>query len=153
MLGVPFKVSRAHAYRSDSQLWVDGLLLPQFETSDDYYFVCVLPAVCLLLVSLILWIVSHRAGALMPVGQISGLKSCLHMYKLGSFPGGSNGKRICLQCRRSRVSILAWRIPWTEEPGWVQSMGSQRVGHNSVNFISLQTFIGKVPFLRLHILV
>ena len=25
-------------------------------------------------------------------------------------------------------SILAWRIPWTEEPGRVQSIGSQRVG-------------------------
>ena len=29
-------------------------------------------------------------------------------------------------------SILAWRIPWTEEPGGLQSMGSQRVGHNWV---------------------
>ena len=27
-------------------------------------------------------------------------------------------------------NILAWRIPWTEEPGRLQSMGSQRVGHN-----------------------
>ena len=27
-------------------------------------------------------------------------------------------------------SILAWRILWTEEPGGLQSMGSQRVGHN-----------------------
>ena len=27
-------------------------------------------------------------------------------------------------------SILAWGIPWTEEPGGLQSMGSQRVGHN-----------------------
>jgi len=27
-------------------------------------------------------------------------------------------------------SVLAWRIPWTEEPGGLQSMGSQRVGHN-----------------------
>ena len=26
-------------------------------------------------------------------------------------------------------SILAWRIPWTEEPDGLQSMGSQRVGH------------------------
>ena len=26
--------------------------------------------------------------------------------------------------------ILAWRIPWTEEPGGLQSMGSQRVGHD-----------------------
>ena len=27
-------------------------------------------------------------------------------------------------------SILAWRIPWTEEPGRIQPMGSQRVGHD-----------------------
>ena len=27
-------------------------------------------------------------------------------------------------------SILVWKIPWTEEPGGLQSMGSQRVGHN-----------------------
>ena len=27
-------------------------------------------------------------------------------------------------------SILAWRIPWTEEPSRLQSMGSQRVGHD-----------------------
>ena len=30
----------------------------------------------------------------------------------------------------SHSSILAWRIPWTEEPGRLQSMGLQRVGHN-----------------------
>ena len=29
-------------------------------------------------------------------------------------------------------SILAWRIPWTEEPGGLRSMGSQRIGHKSV---------------------
>ena len=27
-------------------------------------------------------------------------------------------------------SILAWRIPWTEEPGGLQSMGTHRVGHD-----------------------
>ena len=27
-------------------------------------------------------------------------------------------------------SILAWEIPWTEESGWLQSIGLQRVGHN-----------------------
>ena len=54
-------------------------------------------------------------------------------------------KKICLQCRRPRFnpevgkiswregiatysSILAWRIPWTEEPGGLQSMGSTGVG-------------------------
>ena len=27
-------------------------------------------------------------------------------------------------------SLLAWRIPWTEDPGGLHSMGSQRVGHD-----------------------
>ena len=30
----------------------------------------------------------------------------------------------------THASILAWKIPWTEEPGRLQSMGKQRVGHN-----------------------
>ena len=30
----------------------------------------------------------------------------------------------------TQSSILAWRIPWTEEPSGLQSMGSQRVGHD-----------------------
>ena len=30
----------------------------------------------------------------------------------------------------TRSSILAWRIPWTEEPGGLQPMGSQRVRHD-----------------------
>ena len=30
----------------------------------------------------------------------------------------------------THCSILAWRIPWTEEPGGLQSIASQRVGHN-----------------------
>ena len=40
---------------------------------------------------------------------------------LGRFPGGGNA---------THSSILAWEIPWTEEPGGLQSMGSQRVGHD-----------------------
>ena len=32
--------------------------------------------------------------------------------------------------RATQSSILAWIIPWTEEPGRLQSTGSQRVGHN-----------------------
>ena len=30
----------------------------------------------------------------------------------------------------TRSTILAWKIPWREEPGWLRFMGSQRVGHN-----------------------
>ena len=32
--------------------------------------------------------------------------------------------------KATNSSILAWRIPWIEEPGRIQSMGLQRVGHN-----------------------
>ena len=39
----------------------------------------------------------------------------------GRFPGEGHG---------NPTSILAWRIPWTEEPGGLQSTGPQRIGHN-----------------------
>ena len=38
-------------------------------------------------------------------------------------------------------STLAWKIPWMEEPGRLQSMGSLRVGHNWVTSLSLLTFM------------
>ena len=41
-------------------------------------------------------------------------------------------------------SVLAWRIPWKEEPGRLQSMGSERVGHSfhflpPVSWVALKT--------------
>ena len=33
----------------------------------------------------------------------------------------------------TQSSILAWKIPWTEEPGGLQIMGSHKVGHDSAN--------------------
>ena len=38
-------------------------------------------------------------------------------------------------------STLAWKIPWAEEPGRMQSMGSQRVGHEWATWLSLFTFM------------
>ena len=38
-------------------------------------------------------------------------------------------------------STLAWKIPWTEEPGRLQSMGLLRVGHNWATSLSLFTFM------------
>ena len=38
-------------------------------------------------------------------------------------------------------STLAWKIPWTEEPGGLQSMGSIRVRHDWVTWLSLFTFM------------
>ena len=54
-----------------------------------------------------------------------------------------------LHCRQS---ILTWRIPWTEEPGRLQSTGSQRVGHDwatSLHFTSLPLSHWRSPFFWL----
>ena len=48
---------------------------------------------------------------------------------LGSIPGPGRSRG---EGYGNPPSILAWRIPWTEEPGGLQSMGSQRVGHDWV---------------------
>ena len=53
-----------------------------------------------------------NAGDVREVGSIPGS---------GRSPGGGMA---------THSSILAWRIPWTEEPGGLQSMGSQRVRHD-----------------------
>ena len=40
-------------------------------------------------------------------------------------------------------STLAWKIPWTEKPGGLQSMGSQRLGHDCATSLSLFTALEK----------
>ena len=65
---------------------------------------------------------------------------------VSGLPWGPSGKESACQCRRYRFnpglgrslgignathsSILAWKIPWTEESGGLQSMVSQKFGHN-----------------------
>ena len=69
----------------------------------------------------------------------------LALFVFLDLPGGSDGKTSACKLETwvwslgwedpleegmaTHSSILAWRIPWTEEPGKLQSMGSQRVGH------------------------
>ena len=72
--------------------------------------------------------------------------------ELSGFPVGASSKESACQCRRhetlvqslgwedlleegmaTHVSSLAWRIPWTEEPGGPQFIGSQRVGYRGSN--------------------
>ena len=69
-----------------------------------------------------------------------------YLFSFLSFPGGSDskepdsnagdlcsipGSRDSLEREMAtHTSILAWRIPWTEKPDRLQSMGLQRVGHN-----------------------
>ena len=73
----------------------------------------------------------------------------VHLKCMG-FTRGTSGKELTCQCRRRKrrefdpwvgkipleegmatyCSVLAWKIPWTEKPGRLQSTGSLRVGHD-----------------------
>ena len=46
-------------------------------------------------------------------------------------------------------SILAWKIPWTEEPGRLQSTGSQKVRHNQAHTLNAQYGTGKIGGMKL----
>ena len=81
-----------------------------------------------------------RARGGWPIGLL--VSTSLHR----GFSGGSDGKESTCNAKdqgltpglgrspgegmATRCSILAWRIPWTEESGGLQSMESQRVGHD-----------------------
>jgi len=84
-------------------------------------------------------------------------KICIEIYKwTWGFPGGSDGEESTCNAgdlgsvlgwedpldkgTAANSGILAWRIPWTEEPGGLQSMWSKRVGQGWVTFISLHTY-------------
>ena len=66
----------------------------------------------------------------------------LIMCFTAGFPGGSDGRASACNVGdpgsvpglggslKKEMATLAWKIPWTEEPGMLQSMGSQRVGHD-----------------------
>ena len=56
---------------------------------------------------------------------------CLQMQEMQETTVLTSGSEAALEKEMAtHSSILAWRIPWTEEPGRLQSMELQRVGHN-----------------------
>ena len=62
-------------------------------------------------------------------GWLSGKESAASAGDLASTPGWEDRLE---KAMATHSSILAREIPWTEEPGELQSMGSQRAGHDSV---------------------
>ena len=75
-----------------------------------------------------------------PFGTDGSARLCCGPKALEGFPGGSatqetqvrslDGEDPLEKGKATHSSIFAWRIPWTEEPGRLQSMGTQRVEHN-----------------------
>ena len=79
------------------------------------------------------------------VDQEFGINTDTQLYIDMGFPGGSDGKESACtvgdlgslgwedpleEGMASHSSTLAWKIPWTEKPGRLQSMESQRFGHD-----------------------
>ena len=78
------------------------------------------------------------------IESVAGVKECMRLSSIGL--GGSDDKKSACNAgdlglipglgrplekgMATHSSILAWRIPWTEEPGGLQSTGLQRVGHD-----------------------
>ena len=60
-------------------------------------------------------------------GVSDGKVSACNMGEPGLIPGSEDPLE---KEKATHSSILAWPIPWTEEPDGLQSMGSQRVGHD-----------------------
>ena len=72
----------------------------------------------------------------------------MYRYLVEGYSASRSGTQIRLVAYSQKVrekamaphsSTLAWKIAWTEEPGGLQSMGSQRVGHNRGTSLSLFT--------------
>ena len=64
-------------------------------------------------------------------------KHLSNLYYMLDFPGGTSDKEPNCQCKRHRrlrfdpwVGKVPWRKVWQEKPGGLQSLGSQRVGHD-----------------------
>ena len=105
----------------------------------------------ILLYQMFSWVLSWRSMSFLRFNQLY-VGNCSWVWDGKDFPGGVNGKEPNSQYRRHEMwvqslgwddpleegmathsHILAWRTPWTEEPGGLRSVGSQRVGHDWSN--------------------
>ena len=74
-------------------------------------------------------IYGYQRGKVRGYKRWGGFEINIHIYRLLREGNGTHS------------STLAWKIPWTEEPGRLQSMGSRRVGQDWATSLSLFTFM------------
>ena len=88
-------------------------------------------AIALIILALLLLLRKYFKSCTFPFGGLprwlSGQESACQAWESGTIPEseGSPGGRMT-----THSTILAWKIPWTEEPGGLQSMRPWRAGHN-----------------------
>ena len=108
------------------------------------------------------WWIRGQIQCGVPAGE-TGQKKIFNVepFLVWGFPGGSDGKEAACFAEdwvgslgwedplekgmATHSSILAWRIPWTEKPGGLQSMGLQRIGHDWVTNTSLNFWLNMTP--------
>ena len=84
------------------------------------------------------WTMSLASLASPWAGGFSTTSTTWEAPRLGTPPGGGNG---------NPLQYLAWRIPWTEEPGGLQSTGLPRVGHDwATNTFTFSNSVLFFPF-------
>ena len=76
------------------------------------------------------WPQHWKRSVFIPIPKKGNAKECSNYCTIALI---SHANKVMLKMEKEMAthsSILAWRIPWTEEPGGLQSTGSQRVGHD-----------------------
>ena len=83
------------------------------------------------------WPQDWQEFVFIPIPEKGNAKECLNCRTIALI---SHASKVILKIVQARLqlekamathsSTLAWKIPWMEEPGRLQSMGSQRIGHN-----------------------
>ena len=71
------------------------------------------------------WPLEWKRSVFIPIPKKGTAKECSNYCTIALTSHASMEKEMAIHS-----STIAWKIPWTEEPGRLQSMGSQRVGHN-----------------------
>ena len=100
----------------------DGILLELFQILKDAA-VKVLHSICQQLWKTQQWSQDWKSSVFIPIPKKGNAKECSNYCTIALISHASTEKAMA-PCS----STLAWKIPWTEEPGRLQSMGSLRVG-------------------------
>ena len=90
-------------------------------------------------ISTLLWCIAYASRWLSDKESICNSGDVGSIPGLGRSPGVGNG--IPSKAMASHSSTLAWKIPWTEEPGRLKTMGSRKVGHDRATSFSLFPFM------------
>ena len=114
----------------------DGIPVELFQMLKDDA-VKVLPSICQQIWKTQQWPQDWKRSVFIPVPKKGNAKECSNYRTIAHISHASKVMLKILQVRlqlekemATHSSILAWRIPWMEEPDGLQSTGSQRVGHD-----------------------